>query len=153
MDTTRRRFDVTRGTAPVLVLFDVDETLVHTGGSGTRSWKAAFEKLYDVPADIGEHSAAGETDPQVALATFRGVLGRDPAHDELAKLYAPRRLVLAIPADASDLPPALKNKAPKGEAIAYICRGTTCSAPIDSLSALAQDLGDGARNVFEVART
>ena len=72
---------------------------------------------------------------------------------ELAKLYAPRRLVLAIPADASDLPPALKNKAPKGEAIAYICRGTTCSAPIDSLSALAQDLGDGARNVFEVART
>lgn len=79
---------MTRGTAPVLVLFDVDETLVHTGGSGTRSWKAAFEKLYDVPADIGEHSAAGETDPQVALATFRGVLGRDPAHDELAKLYA-----------------------------------------------------------------
>jgi phosphoglycolate phosphatase-like HAD superfamily hydrolase len=23
---------------PVVVLFDVDETLVHTGGSGARSW-------------------------------------------------------------------------------------------------------------------
>ena len=72
---------------------------------------------------------------------------------ELAKLYAPRRLVLAIPADASGLPPALKDKAPKAEPIAYICRGTTCSAPINSLSALTQDLGDGARNVIEVART
>jgi uncharacterized protein YyaL (SSP411 family) len=72
---------------------------------------------------------------------------------ELAKLYAPRRLVLAIPADASDLPPALKDKAPKGEAIAYICRGPTCSAPISSLSDLMQDLGDSARNVLEVSRT
>jgi phosphoglycolate phosphatase len=73
---------------PVVVLFDVDETLVHTGGSGARSWSAAFEKLYGVPADIGEHSSAGETDPQVARATFQGVLGRDPADDELGKLYA-----------------------------------------------------------------
>ena len=46
------------------MLFDVDETLVHTGGSGARSWRAAFDKLYGIPADIGEHSSAGETDPQ-----------------------------------------------------------------------------------------
>ena len=32
----------------VLVLFDVDETLVHTGGAGARSWKRAFEALYDL---------------------------------------------------------------------------------------------------------
>jgi phosphoglycolate phosphatase len=73
---------------PLVVLFDVDETLVHTGGSGARSWMAAFDKLYGIPADIGEHSSAGETDPQVARATFRGVLNRDPASDELGKLYA-----------------------------------------------------------------
>jgi hypothetical protein len=70
---------------------------------------------------------------------------------ELANVYAPRRLVLAIPADAADLPPALKDKVPQGEAIAYICRGTTCSAPINSLSALAQHLGDGAGDVGEVS--
>ena len=46
-------------TKPVVVLFDVDETLVHTGGSGARSWKAAFEKLYGIPADIGAHTSAG----------------------------------------------------------------------------------------------
>ena len=80
---------------PVVVLFDVDGTLVDTGGSGARSWRAAFETLYGVPADIAEHSSAGETDPQVALVTFRGVLGRDPAGDELGKLYARYLLHLA----------------------------------------------------------
>jgi phosphoglycolate phosphatase len=80
---------------PVVVLFDVDETLVHTGGSGARSWNAAFEKLYGVPADIGQHTSAGETDPQVAGETFRGVLGRDPSADELDNIYAQYLLHLA----------------------------------------------------------
>lgn len=86
---------VTSPAKPAVVLFDIDETLVHTGGSGTRSWKAAFDKLYGIPADIGEHSSAGETDPQVALATFRAVLHRDPSADELGRLYAQYLLHLA----------------------------------------------------------
>ncbi|MDQ1454652.1 MAG: phosphoglycolate phosphatase, partial [Actinomycetota bacterium] len=80
---------------PVVVLFDVDETLVHTGGSGARSWSAAFEKLHGVTADIGQHTSAGETDPQVARETFRGVLGRDPSADELDRIYAYYLLHLA----------------------------------------------------------
>jgi phosphoglycolate phosphatase len=80
---------------PLVVLFDVDETLVHTGGAGARSWTAAFQKLYDIPADIGAHSSAGETDPQVARATFRGVLDRDPTEDELVALYGQYLLHLA----------------------------------------------------------
>lgn len=80
---------------PVAVLFDVDETLVHTGGSGARSWTAAFQKLYGIPADIGEHSSAGETDPQVARATFIGVLGREPSDTELDQLYVQYLLHLA----------------------------------------------------------
>ena len=73
---------------PIAVLFDVDETLVHTGGSGARSWNAAFEKLYNTPADIGQHTSAGETDPQVGRETFVGVFGRDPSPEELDKIYA-----------------------------------------------------------------
>jgi phosphoglycolate phosphatase len=80
---------------PVVALFDIDETLVHTGGSGARSWMAAFRQLYDVPADIGAHTSAGETDPQVAKETFRGVLNRDPSADELSRLYAQYLLHLA----------------------------------------------------------
>lgn len=76
--------DVTR---PAVVLFDVDETLIHSGGSGTRSWKAAFEKLYGIPADIGKHSTSGETDPQIAKATALAVLDRAPSQDELVRLY------------------------------------------------------------------
>lgn len=78
----------TKVARPMVVLFDIDETLIHSGGSGARSWKAAFEALYGIPADIGQHTSAGETDPQVSRETFRGVLGRDPSPDELGHLYA-----------------------------------------------------------------
>jgi phosphoglycolate phosphatase len=73
---------------PIAVLFDIDETLVHTGGAGARSWAWAFDQLHGVPADIGAHTSAGETDPQVGRKTFRAVLGREPSFDELARLYA-----------------------------------------------------------------
>jgi len=59
---------------------------------------------------------------------------------ELAKLYAPRRMVLAIPADAHDLPPALADKPIRGNAVAYVCEGSVCSAPLESFNALANHL-------------
>jgi uncharacterized protein len=59
---------------------------------------------------------------------------------QLARRYAPRRLVLAIPAEAADLPPALADKTPRAGPAAYICRGSTCSAPLDSLDALIERL-------------
>jgi uncharacterized protein YyaL (SSP411 family) len=59
---------------------------------------------------------------------------------ELARPFAPRRLVLAIPADAPDLPPALADKAPRAGPVAYVCRGSSCSAPLDSLEALLAEL-------------
>jgi uncharacterized protein YyaL (SSP411 family) len=65
---------------------------------------------------------------------------------ELHKLYAPRRLVLAVPADAQGLPAALAEKsfpAASRDAIAYVCQGSTCSAPIDSLSGLVSRLRAG----------
>lgn len=73
---------------PIAVLFDIDETLVHTGGSGARSWAWAFRQLHGVAADIGQHTSAGETDPQVGRKTFRGVLGRDAGPDEMNRLFA-----------------------------------------------------------------
>ncbi|MBA2811214.1 HAD hydrolase-like protein [Streptomyces sp. KM273126] len=74
--------------APIAVLFDIDETLVHTGDSGRRSWAWAFDRLHGVAADIGKHTSSGETDPQVGRETFRAVLGREPSHDEMSRLYA-----------------------------------------------------------------
>jgi phosphoglycolate phosphatase len=78
----------TSAAAPLAILFDVDGTLISTGGAGTRSWRGAFEVLYEVPADIGEFSEAGMTDPEVARSTFRGVIGRQPSEREMARLLA-----------------------------------------------------------------
>ena len=73
---------------PIAILFDVDGTLISTGGAGTRSWRWAFEKLHGIPADIGEHSEAGMTDPVVGRSTFRNVLRRDPTEAEMRSLLA-----------------------------------------------------------------
>jgi phosphoglycolate phosphatase len=73
---------------PPVVLFDVDGTLIDSGGAGARSWTHAFDKLYGIPADIGSHTAAGETDPVVARKTFEGAVGREPTEAELARLFA-----------------------------------------------------------------
>lgn len=76
-----------RARPPKAVLFDVDETLIHTGGAGAKSWMQAFQDLHGIPADIGAHTSAGETDPEVARATFRATLHREPSQDELGRLY------------------------------------------------------------------
>lgn len=73
---------------PIAVLFDVDGTLISTGGAGTRSWRWAFEELHGIAADIGEHSEAGMTDPVVGSSTFRNVLHRDPTEGEMRSLLA-----------------------------------------------------------------
>jgi phosphoglycolate phosphatase-like HAD superfamily hydrolase len=41
---------------PLAILFDIDGTLISTGGAGARSWTWAFQTLYGVPADIGAFS-------------------------------------------------------------------------------------------------
>jgi uncharacterized protein YyaL (SSP411 family) len=56
--------------------------------------------------------------------------------DTLAGIYAPRRQVFAIDCDAAQLPQALLAKHWPGTTVAYVCQGTKCSQPIDSLAAL-----------------
>jgi phosphoglycolate phosphatase-like HAD superfamily hydrolase len=72
--------------APIAILFDIDGCLISTGGAGTRSWRRAFESLHGVPADIGEFTEAGMTDPEVGRLTFARVLGREPTDREMARL-------------------------------------------------------------------
>jgi phosphoglycolate phosphatase-like HAD superfamily hydrolase len=71
---------------PLAIAFDVDETLVSTGGAGARSWGRAFDKLWGVVADISKFTKGGMTDPEVGRTTFRGVMGREPSPEELTRL-------------------------------------------------------------------
>ena len=55
---------------------------------------------------------------------------------EANRIYSPRRLLFGIPKDAPDLPAALAAKRPADTTVAYLCRGSTCSEPVKSLSAV-----------------
>ncbi len=58
----------------------------------------------------------------------------------LAATYAPRRLVVGIPAGTTGLPAALASKAERAGTVAYICRGPQCSEPIGELARLVREL-------------
>jgi phosphoglycolate phosphatase-like HAD superfamily hydrolase len=72
------------------VLFDIDGTLVTTGGAGAASWRLAFDDLYGIPADIGEFTDAGMTDPAVGRKTFESVMHREPERGEFTRLLERR---------------------------------------------------------------
>jgi phosphoglycolate phosphatase len=75
---------------PRILLFDIDGTLVSTGGAGAVAWRQAFEELHGIPADIGKFTDAGMTDPDVGAKTFEAVLHREPTAQELAQLVQRR---------------------------------------------------------------
>ncbi len=77
-------------TKMLAVLFDVDGTLISSGGAGAASWRLAFAELYGVPAEIGKYTDAGMTEPDVASRTFRNVIGHDPSAQELARVMSTR---------------------------------------------------------------
>jgi phosphoglycolate phosphatase-like HAD superfamily hydrolase len=77
-----------------LILFDIDGTLIDTGGAGARSWAWAFEHLFGRTVDIGRYSKSGMTDPAIARATFVQVMGREATNGELTRLMANYQSVL-----------------------------------------------------------
>lgn len=88
--------------APLAIAFDVDETLVSTGGAGARSWGRGFDKLWGVAADISNFTKGGMTDPEVGRITFRGVMGREPSPEELAELM--REYLEFLPEEVASSP-------------------------------------------------
>ena len=86
---------------PLAILFDIDGTLISSGGAGSVAWREAFQDLYGIPADIGKFTDAGMTDPEVGRLTFENVMGRKPTPRELARVLARRQRHLAAAVAAS----------------------------------------------------
>jgi uncharacterized protein YyaL (SSP411 family) len=107
-----------------------------------RTLRAAFPGMRQYPASHAAMLLALEE----MLAPPAMVVLRGEAEalvdwrEELANQYDPRRLVLAIPADAKGLTGLLARCLPRGEACAYVCRGTTCSLPVTSIASLSMAL-------------
>jgi len=75
-------------TATRAVLFDIDDTILVTGGAGGVAWQRAFEELHGVEANVAEHTDAGMTDPEIAAIVFREVIGREGSPEERARAIA-----------------------------------------------------------------
>ena len=86
---------------PAALLFDIDGTLVSTGGASDRAWHRAFLELHSVEVNVPDYTGKGVPDPEVGLQCFRAVIGREPAGDEMAKLMALRQRYLAEEVESS----------------------------------------------------
>jgi uncharacterized protein YyaL (SSP411 family) len=108
-----------------------------------RTLRAAWPALLKYPESHASMLLALEDylqPPQIVI--LRGAAAAiQPWLRELNAVFAPRRWTLAVPTEAIGLPPAIASKAAADGPIAYICRGTQCSAPISSLPALIGELG------------
>jgi phosphoglycolate phosphatase len=94
-------------TQHIAILFDIDGTLIDTGGAGAASWRLAFDELYGSPAEIEQFTDAGTLDPDVGRKTFVGVLGREPEHKEFSRLLERRlhvRSTFALRTQRDELP-------------------------------------------------
>src|SRR3954471_6056014 len=84
------------------ILFDIDGTLITSGGAGAESWKQAFDELYGIPADIGKFTDTGMTDPAVGRKTFEAVMHREPERKEFTRLLERRLHYLHRTVEDSD---------------------------------------------------
>ena len=72
------------------VLFDIDGTLIESGGASDRAWHRAFEDLHGVSVDVAAKTGRGVPDPEVGRLCFVAALGREPSPAEAARLMARR---------------------------------------------------------------
>jgi uncharacterized protein YyaL (SSP411 family) len=105
-----------------------------------RTLRAAWPALVESPlAQVHMATALEEYLHPHNFVILRGTPEHtEPWQRELQRIWRPGTSVMAISTDATDLPPALAGKLPQGEVVAYLCRGSVCEAPMNSLAALLQ---------------
>jgi phosphoglycolate phosphatase len=72
------------------VLFDIDGTLISTGGASDRAWKRAFKELQGVDVDVPAVTGKGVPDPEVGRVVFVKTIGREPTEEEADALMLRR---------------------------------------------------------------
>ncbi len=66
-----------------IFLFDLDWTLIYTGGAGVRALNHAFERFFGIAGGMKGVSPDGKTDPAIVREMIRVHLNRDPGKDEI----------------------------------------------------------------------
>jgi len=62
-----------------LLLFDIDGTLILTGGAATRAVNRAFNKIYGIDKAMDGIRPEGNTDPAILREIFHKRIGREKA--------------------------------------------------------------------------
>ena len=110
-----------------------------------RTLRAAWRAMEEYPhGHVSLLTALEEYHAHPEIVVIRGAADEIARwRDSAAKVYAPRRLVFAIPADETGLPGALADRKPiDNETVAYRCLGTHCEMPVTTWEALAAQLRD-----------
>jgi phosphoglycolate phosphatase len=84
------------------VLFDIDGTLISTGGASDRAWKRAFKELQGVDVDVPAVTGKGVPDPEVGRVVFERAIGREPTKEEADALM--RRRLAHLPQEVDNSP-------------------------------------------------
>jgi phosphoglycolate phosphatase-like HAD superfamily hydrolase len=84
------------------VLFDIDGTLISTGGASDRAWKRAFKELQGVDVDVPAVTGKGVPDPEVGRVVFERAIGRGPGEEEADALM--RRRLDYLPEEVEKSP-------------------------------------------------
>ena len=71
----------------MLYLFDIDGTLLLTGGAGALALDQAFESLYGLARVMDRVNPAGKTDLLILAEIFAHHLRRKPAPDEITRIF------------------------------------------------------------------
>jgi uncharacterized protein YyaL (SSP411 family) len=110
-----------------------------------KTLRAAWKAISEIPfGHVSLLTALEEYHEHPEIVVIRGKQDDISRwRDSAAKVYAPRRLVFAIPADEDRLPGALAERRPiAGETVAYRCLGTHCEMPVTTWEALAGQLAE-----------
>ena len=84
------------------ILFDLDGTLVLTGGAGMRAFDRAFKEIYGTDGEIKSVNPAGKTDPAILDEVCRHFLDRRPTPEEREAVFA--RYVRYLEGEVRDAP-------------------------------------------------
>ena len=106
-----------------------------------RTLRAGWAAIQDYPqAHMSLANALEDFLSALQIVVIRGEAS-SAAHwaSVLGRLYAPTRMIFAIPNDAQ-LPPALTAKRPGETTVAYLCTGMTCTAPLTNLEEVTRAL-------------
>ncbi len=70
----------------MILLFDIDGTLILSGGAGTRAFNRVFEEFYGIPNVMNGYQPQGKTDTLITYELYTQAFGHPPTDTEVQRI-------------------------------------------------------------------